>query len=56
MIIGIIEQYEDKTYSLTSVDFSEEDQEALQAILDKYETDGYSVRGSIDELQLTDIL
>lgn len=55
-IAGIITQYEDNTFGIWSGELSVEDAIAINDILKKYQTEGCSVRGSLDELNLADVL
>ena len=55
-LMGFIYKHLDGTYSLWGTDISEEDAQAIGGILDKYQSEGCSVRGNLDDLNLTDVL
>ena len=44
-LIGFIWQHGDDDYSIWTVGLSDEDMKAVLEILERYETNGYSVRG-----------
>ena len=54
-VVGLITSYEDGTVAVHNVEFTQEEQEILQGIIRKHETDGCSVRGSIDEIELKEV-
>ncbi len=54
-IVGFISEYDDGTYSIWGVELAPEDEEAIEKILLKYQSDGVSVRGSIDDISFKDV-
>ena len=55
-LVGFIYQHEDGTVSICSTPLNSEDEGVIQSILNKYETEGTSVRGEKEELSLSDVL
>lgn len=55
-IIGIISWYPDNTASIWAGELSDADQSQINRILEKYRNSGCSVRGSVDELKLKDVI
>lgn len=55
ILIGFIHKYGKNDYGLWNVELEEADAEAIQEILAKYETDGFSVTGKAEELSLMDL-
>ena len=55
-IVGYIYQHEDGTLSNCTTPLNSEDEAAIQSVLDKYETEGTSVRGEKAEISLSDVL
>ena len=45
-LVGFIHQYGANDYSIWNVQLSDEDQKNIEAILEKYQTQGFSVRGN----------
>lgn len=45
-LVGFIHQYGADDLSIWSVQLSAEDEQAINAILEKYQTQGFSVRGN----------
>lgn len=46
-LVGFIHRYGANDFSIWNVQLSDEDKESIEAILAKYETEGFSVRGSL---------
>ncbi|MBR0315665.1 MAG: hypothetical protein IJQ99_02225 [Synergistaceae bacterium] len=53
MIVGFIDKNADD-YTIWNVELNKNDAETINSILAKYQNDGYSVRGSKDELKVSD--
>ncbi|MBR0075477.1 MAG: hypothetical protein IJP96_06965 [Synergistaceae bacterium] len=53
MIVGFIEKNVDD-YTIWNVELNKNDAEIINSILEKYQNDGYSIRGNKDELKLSD--
>ena len=45
-LVGFIHQYGNDDFSIWNVQLSAEDEKAINAILEKYQTQGLSVRGN----------
>lgn len=45
-LVGFIHQYGANDFSIWNVQLSAEDEKAINAILEKYQTQGFSVRGN----------
>ena len=45
-LVGFIHQYGENDFSIWNVQLSAEDKKAINAILEKYQTQGFSVRGN----------
>ena len=45
-LVGFIHQYGANDYSIWNVQLSDEDQKNIEAILEKYQTQGLSIRGN----------
>ena len=45
-LVGFIHQYGVDDFSIWSVQLSAEDEQAINAILEKYQANGFSVRGN----------
>ena len=45
-LVGFIHQYGNDDFSIWNVQLSAEDKKAINAILEKYQTQGFSVRGN----------
>ena len=45
-LVGFIHQYGNDDFSIWNVQLSDEDQKAIEAILEKYRDNGFSVRGN----------
>lgn len=46
-LVGFIHRYGANDFSIWNVQLSDEDKESIEAILAKYETEGFSVRGNL---------
>lgn len=53
-LVGFIHQYGANDFSMWNVQLSDEDQKAIEAILDKYRANGISVRGN-SEMKLEEV-
>ena len=47
-LVGFIHQYGANDFSIWNVELSTEDKKAINAILEKYQTQGFSVRGNLE--------
>jgi hypothetical protein len=54
-LVGFIHQYGDNDFSLWGVQLTEEDEMAIEEILDKYRDRGISVRGDA-EISVNEVL
>ena len=45
-LVGFVHQYGEDDFSMWNVQLSEEDTKTIEAILDKYQDQGWSVRGN----------
>lgn len=45
-LVGFVHQYEEDDFSMWNVQLSEEDTKDIEAILEKYQDQGFSVRGN----------
>lgn len=53
-LVGFIHQYGANDFSIWNVQLSDEDQKAIEAILDKYRANGISIRGN-SEMKLEEV-
>ena len=53
-LVGFIHQYGENDFSIWNLQLSDEDQKAIEAILDKYRANGISVRGN-SEMKLEEV-
>lgn len=47
-LVGFVHQYGANDFSIWNVELSTEDKKAINAILEKYQTQGFSVRGNLE--------
>ena len=55
-IIGTIYKHDDGTYSIWVGNLSKEDESKISEILSKYETEGMSVRGNLDDISIGEVI